>query len=162
MTGKGSGRVLLAGLVCCRPGRTPRLLYRTLVYRSRTGGGKKGFRAREFAALLAVAHRCLGAPIILVWDNASTHHALRFREFCERNADWLTVYRLPPYAPELNPVEGVWAHLRRSLANLAPHGLDDLARLVRSRLRNLQADPDALDGFLAETGLTLDLAGSSP
>jgi putative transposase len=32
---------------------------------------------------------------------------------------WLTVIRLPAYAPELNPVEGVWAHLKSSLANLA-------------------------------------------
>ena len=33
--------------------------------------------------------------------------------------DWLTVYRLPPYAHELNPVEPVWSRLKRSLANLA-------------------------------------------
>jgi len=32
---------------------------------------------------------------------------------------WLTVCQLPAYAPELNPVEVVWSHLNRSLANLA-------------------------------------------
>ncbi|MFE6625526.1 transposase [Streptomyces sp. NPDC057740] len=32
---------------------------------------------------------------------------------------WLTVYQLPPYAPECNPVEGVWSHLKRSLGQ--PH-----------------------------------------
>jgi transposase len=32
--------------------------------------------------------------------------------------DWLTVVRLPPYAPDLNPVEGIWSLLRRGpLAN---------------------------------------------
>ncbi|MEZ0070641.1 hypothetical protein ABIA32_006694 [Streptacidiphilus sp. MAP12-20] len=86
MTGKGSGRVLMAGLVCCKPGRPSRLIYRTQVYRGRTGE-KKDFRAREFAALLTGTHRRLNAPIILLWDNASTHHALRFREFCDRNTD---------------------------------------------------------------------------
>ncbi len=30
--------------------------------------------------------------------------------------DWLTVYRLPAYTHELNPVEMVWSHLKRSLA----------------------------------------------
>ncbi|MFE7790421.1 transposase [Streptomyces sp. NPDC057460] len=30
---------------------------------------------------------------------------------------WLTAYQLPPYASELNPVEGVWSHPKRSLAN---------------------------------------------
>ncbi|MFF8021571.1 transposase [Streptomyces sp. NPDC007896] len=33
--------------------------------------------------------------------------------------DWLTVVLLPGYAPELNPVEGLWAHIKRSPANLA-------------------------------------------
>ncbi|MFG6199751.1 transposase [Nonomuraea sp. JJY05] len=33
---------------------------------------------------------------------------------------WLTVFYLPSYAPELNPAEGVWSHLKRSLDNLAP------------------------------------------
>ena len=31
---------------------------------------------------------------------------------------WLNVYQLPPYAPELNPDEAAWAHLKGSLANL--------------------------------------------
>ncbi|MFD7998659.1 transposase [Streptomyces mirabilis] len=30
--------------------------------------------------------------------------------------DWLTVVLLPGYAPELNPVEGLWAHIKRSPA----------------------------------------------
>ncbi|MFE7803842.1 transposase [Streptomyces sp. NPDC057430] len=38
----------------------------------------------------------------------------------EHNSDWLTIVKLPPYAPDLNPVEGLWAHLKTSLANLAP------------------------------------------
>lgn len=32
---------------------------------------------------------------------------------------WLTVFLLPAYSPDLNPVEWVWAHFKRSLANLA-------------------------------------------
>jgi hypothetical protein len=33
--------------------------------------------------------------------------------------DWLTIFQLPPYAHALHPVEPVWSHLKRSLANLA-------------------------------------------
>lgn len=66
VTGKGSGRVLMAGMICLRPGRETRLIYRTQTYRGRTGE-KKGFRAREFAALLTDTHRRLGAPLIVVW-----------------------------------------------------------------------------------------------
>lgn len=41
--------------------------------------------------------------------------------------DWLTIYRLPPYAHELNPVEQVWSHLKRSVANLAKRNLTQLS-----------------------------------
>jgi transposase len=37
---------------------------------------------------------------------------------------WLTVYRLPTYVHELNPVGAVWSHLKRSLTNLTSTGLD--------------------------------------
>ena len=69
--------------------------------------------------------------------------------------DWLTVFQLPPYAPELNPVEAVWAHLKRSLANLAKTGIGQLTALVKTRLRRMQYRAGLLDGFLAKTGLDL-------
>jgi transposase len=69
--------------------------------------------------------------------------------------DWLTVYRLPPYAHELNPVEPVWSHLKRSLANLAKHNISQLTALVKTRLKRMQYRPGLLDGFLAGTGLDL-------
>ena len=54
---------------------------------------------------------------------------------------WLTVYQLPPYAHELNPVELVWSHLKRSLANLAKRNLAQLTALVKTRLRQMNAGP---------------------
>lgn len=56
----------------------------------------------------------------------------------------------------LNPVEGVWAHVKRSLANLAAAALDRLEALVRNRLKRLQYRPGTLDGFIAGTAMTLD------
>ncbi|WSN72410.1 transposase (plasmid) [Streptomyces sp. NBC_01361] len=44
----------------------------------------------------------------------------------------MTVYQLPPYAPELNPVEGVWSHLKRQLSNLTKHSLGQLTALVKT------------------------------
>ncbi|WP_234337069.1 transposase [Streptomyces xylophagus] len=90
-------------MICVRPGRKTRLIYRTQTYRGRTGE-KKGFRAREFADLLASARRQLGgAPLIVVWDNASTHHAKALREFCDRNSDWLTIASSLPTRPTSTP-----------------------------------------------------------
>jgi transposase len=68
----------------------------------------------------------------------------------------LTVFRLPAYAPELNPVEGVWSHLKRSLANLASRTIDDVADLVRTRLKRMQYRPALLTGIAARTGLNFN------
>ena len=69
--------------------------------------------------------------------------------------DWLTVFQLPPYASELNPVESVWSHLKRSLANLAKRDIAQLTALVKTRLRRMQYQTGLVEGFL--TGTRLDL-----
>ena len=69
--------------------------------------------------------------------------------------DWLTVYRLPQYAHELNPVEPVWSYLKRSLANLAKRNLAQLTALIKTRLKRMQYRPGLLGGFLTSTGLDL-------
>ena len=71
---------------------------------------------------------------------------------------WLTIYQFPAYAPELNPVEGVWSDLKRSLANLAKRNLAQLAALVKTRLKRMQYRPGLIDGFLVQTGLDLALS----
>jgi putative transposase len=45
----------------------------------------------------------------------------------------MRVYRLPPYASELNPVGPVWSNLKRSLANLTKQDIGQLTVLVKSR-----------------------------
>ncbi|MFF7250765.1 transposase [Embleya sp. NPDC008237] len=154
VSAKGSGRISMAGMVCCRPGRRTRLIYRMRVHRGRKGD-PKGFREKDFAALLDAAHQQLGGPIVLVWDNYTHHVDAAMRELIEAR-EWLTVFRFPTYAPDLNPAEGVWAHLKRSLGNLAACTTDELAGLARTRLRRMQYRPALLNGFIAQTGLTLD------
>jgi transposase len=89
-----------------------------------------------------------------VWDNLNTHVSAAMAEIVAVRP-WLTVFRLPPYAHELNPVEPVWAHLKRSLANLTKHNITELTALVKTRLRRMQYRPSLLEGFLASTGLDL-------
>ncbi|MBO4274628.1 DDE endonuclease [Microbispora triticiradicis] len=123
VTGKGSGRVSLAGLVCVKPGQRTRLVYRAIAYHGRKGE-KKGFGIPELQALVRSAHHLLRGPIVVVWDNLSAHVGPTMRTFIDAHAEWLTVFRLPAYAPELNPAEGVWANLKGKLINLAPRSLD--------------------------------------
>jgi transposase len=80
-----------------------------------------------------------------VWDRLNTHVSHAMRELIAER-EWLTVFQLPAYSPDLNPVEGVRGNVKRSLANLAVVALDRLEALVRNRLKRLQYRPDTLDG----------------
>ena len=151
MTAQNSPRLSLAALLATKPGHRPRLLYRTHSGRRR-GDRRKGFSEVDYARLLDAAHRQLGGPVVLVWDNLNTHVSAAMAEIIAARP-WLTVFRLPPYAHELNPVEPVWSNLKRSLANLTKHNLAELTALVKTRLKRMQYRPALLAGFLASTGL---------
>ena len=64
--------------------------------------------------------------------------------------------QLPAYAPDLNPAEGAWANMKNGLGNLAARNVGQLAAIVRNRLKRIQYRPALIDGFLAQTGLTLE------
>ena len=51
--------------------------------------------------------------------------------------------------------EPVWSNLKRSLANLVKHDINQLTALVKTRLRQMQYRPGLLEGFLAKPGLDL-------
>ena len=142
VTGGHDTRVSLAALIAVRPGHRPRLIYRT--HRARRGDKRKGFTETDYARFLDAAHQQLGGPLVLVWDGLNTHTSRAMREMIAAR-DWLTVYRLPPYAPELNPVEPIWSNLKRSLANLVKHDIDQLTALVKTRLRRMQYQPGIVD-----------------
>ena len=95
-----------------------------------------------------------GGSIVLIWDNLSTPVSRTMRELIDARL-WLTAYQLPPYAPEFNPVDGAWSLLKRSLANLTKHSLDELPALVKTRLKRMQYGPRLVDGLIAKTGLDL-------
>ena len=152
VTGGHDTRVSLAALIATRPGCRPRLIYRT--HRGRRGDRRKGFTETDYARFLDAAHQQLGSPVVLVRDNLNTHVSRAMRELIAARA-WLTVFQLPPYASELNPVEAVWSNLKRSLANLTKQNIGQLTALVKTRLRRMQYRAGLLDGFLAKTKLDL-------
>ena len=138
VTGGSNTRVSLAALIATRPGCRPRLIYRT--HRGRRDDQRKGFTETDYARLLDAAHQQLGGPLVVVWDGLNTHTSRAMRELVAARS-WLRVYRLPPYASELNPVEPVWSNLKRSLANLVKHDIDQLTALIKTRLRQMQYRP---------------------
>jgi hypothetical protein len=144
----------VAGLLCYRPGLPARLCYRLRRHTGRKGE-RRSLGESDYIHLLDGAHHLLKAPLIVVWDRLSTHISKAMQALVAER-EWLTVVLLPGYAPELNPVEGLWVHIKRSLANLAARTLSELETLLRRRLKALQYRHSILGGFLAGAGLALD------
>jgi Winged helix-turn helix/DDE superfamily endonuclease len=104
VTGGSNKRVSLAALIAVRPGCRPRLIYRVHHGRRCRDDRRKGFTEADYARLLDDAHQQLGGPLVVVWDGLNTHVSRAMADLVAAR-DWLTVFRLPPYAHELNPVE---------------------------------------------------------
>ena len=85
VSGKGSGRVSMAGLLGYRSGQRPHLYlyYRLVTHRGRRGE-RRSLSEADYAALLSAAHQQLHAPIILIWDNVNTHPASGCRSSSRR------------------------------------------------------------------------------
>nr|WP_319700850.1 transposase [Streptomyces sp. ME19-01-6] len=139
---------------CCATGLPARLCYRLRRHTGRKGE-RRSLDESDYIRLLDGAHQLLKAPLIVVWDRLNTHISKTMKALVAER-EWLTIVLLPGYAPELNPVEALWAHIKRSLANVAARTLTELETLLRRRLEALQYRHGVLGGFLAGTGLDLD------
>lgn len=115
----------------------------------------RNLRAQEVAEFLKTLHRQLGGPVVVVWDRLQTHRAKKVQDVVAATPG-LQVEYLPPYAPELNPVEYVWSYLKTNpLAHLAPWAVTDLAHEARQQARRLQHDQSLLRSFLSHCPLPL-------
>ena len=97
----------------------------------------RDIRAKQVGQFLQHLGRHLRGPIVLLWDRSPIHRAKliqRFLDSCPR----IQPFHFPGYAPELNPDEFVWAHLKRSLANSVPTDLQHLRRLLERPLGRLR------------------------
>jgi hypothetical protein len=105
-------------------------------------------RSSAFMALLEEVDRRYGPklgvaikPLVLVLDNGPIHTSKASRTALAARAHWLTVERLPKYAPELNDIEGVWRDLKRHhLAHQTFTGPATLDRAIHSAAAELNAE----------------------
>jgi hypothetical protein len=98
-----------------------------------------------------------GQRVVLLWDGLSSHWSHKMCAHLDTQRDWLTVERLPAYAPELNPVEGLWANLKGGeLANFAGDTIAQVADQAQHGIQRICDSDNLALGFLAHTGLSLD------
>lgn len=101
----------------------------------------------------------LPGPVIAVWDGSTMHKGDPIEELLQRLGPRLRIERLPPYAPELSPVEPLWSWLKYSrLNNFAPRDAYQLDEAVTTELSAIRGDQHLLKGFFHASQLPLPRA----
>jgi len=75
------------------------------------------FSAQTFGDFIRYLLQSTQGKIFLILDNARWHRAKELKEFFETNQQRLEFIYLPPYSPELNPIERVWRITRRKVTH---------------------------------------------
>ena len=109
-------------------------------------------RSPQIIRFLQHLRRHIRGPILLLWDGLHAHRSLATQAYL-RTHSWLTVHRLPAYAPDLNPVEAMWSWFKGTVAaNLCPEDLEPVRQQLRLGRRRLGRDAERLQGFLHKAG----------
>jgi transposase len=97
-----------------------------------------------------------GEKATLLWDGLPAHRSRAMRAWLHTQRHWLVVERLPAYAPELNPVEGLWSSLKAvELANLTSPTLAEVIGQAHKGVERLRRTPHLAYSFLRHAGLSV-------
>ena len=95
--------------------------------------------------------------LLIIWDGSPIHKSEAVQFFlCQRIAKHVQVERLPPYAPDLNPSEAVWNHLKNvDLKNLCCFNFEHLRRELAIAIVKLRSKPRLIQSFFDEAKLEI-------
>jgi transposase len=109
--------------------------FRGVCFRFHQGSVRKE-EVVEFLKALKTHYR---RPLLVLLDGAKPHRSRLVRDYVDSTQGHTQIEFLPPYAPELNPVEYLWAWLKRhALANFCPDTLAELQYTARGKLKSAQ------------------------
>jgi transposase len=119
-------------------------------------GDNANFRGPGVAYFVQKLHQEIGnGPLTIVWDRI-TIHSCEEVERCLKRASGVVVEAFPPYAPKLNPADGIWGYVKYGrLPNYTPPDLDLLRTTVTAELDRLRREEELLRSFIRRTKLPL-------
>jgi len=101
--------------------------------------------------------RHVASPLLLVWDGLPAHRSRLVRDFLQSLDGWIEWEYLPAYAPELNPVEYIWAYWKQhELPNVCPKDYWQLGEAARRTLRRMRRRPRIIRAFWKQAQLRFD------
>jgi transposase len=115
---------------------------------------KGSIKSPQVVEFLAHLQRHIKGRLLILWDGASIHRSALVRDYVAATAGRTILERLPAYAPELNPVEYMWAHLKtHEIANLIVTTAWDLSFEATAALRKMRRRPSILTACYAQAEL---------
>ena len=94
--------------------------------------------------------------MVLLWDGLPAHRSRCMTDWIDLQRSWLSVERLPGYAPELNPTEQVFGNLKSTeLANLCRRSIAEVQTFAEDGLDRIGSDAQLCFAFLRHSGLGL-------
>jgi len=111
-------------------------------------------RSEQIIAFLTALTRQIKRPLLIIWDGAAIHRSRKVKTWLQDQDGSLAVARLPAYAPELNPVEAIWAYLKKhEIANLCCDTIGEVGQFARNRLKSMQRRSHLIIGFWKQAEL---------
>jgi len=109
----------------------------------------------DTVAFLEHLGREIGGPVQVVWDRSPIHRRASVSEYVEAvGTDGLALEFLPAYAPDLNPVEWLWQHLKDvQMRNLVCVDLEELHEELHLALGRVRQKSRLIHAFFAGAGL---------
>jgi transposase len=93
--------------------------------------------------------------ILLLWDGANIHKSQQVKAFLSEVAERVRAEPLPAYAPDLNPAEGIWRHLKRvELQNVCCDCFTHLKYEYRKAKERLRHKKRIIKACFAHAGVT--------
>jgi transposase len=112
----------------------------------------KNIQQAEVCVFLRNLLRHLRGHVFLFWDGGNPHKGHLVRALCHR-VHRLHLVRLPAYAPEFNPDEGIWKLAKATLANGCPSDIFDLERSLTLTLLSIRRNHRNLRGCITHSAL---------
>jgi len=103
------------------------------------------FNSDSYMAFITSVLEQTTAPIFLIQDGASYHTSKKTKQFFAQHAERLTVYQLPSYSPDYNPIEYLWRNVKKEATHLKYFPtFEKLVTVVETTLLDFQQQPERI------------------
>ena len=114
----------------------------------------RAFKGPDAVRFLKHALSQIPGKLLVIWDGSPIHRSKAVKEFLAQGAaSRVRLEQLPAYAPELNPDEGIWKHLKCvELKNLCCQNIAELRTELRKAKERLRHKVDVIIGCIRQPG----------